>query len=149
MITTTHPKNLTIRQALTPHDRCLYGCKFKHRQYVNVTNNHLMVPFIIDSAGHIARSSMHFLEAIFRKISFKSQIPFSNIKQYWLKTISSTLHQGITSEIIICEKSSQSHALALQGLNSQEHNHFIENVLTHERESYSDSSPVFEASLRD
>ena len=133
MITTTHPKDLSIKQALTPHDRCLYGCKFKHRQYANVTNNHLMVPFIIDSAGHIARSSMFFLEAIFRKISLQSQIPFSNIKQYWLKTISSTLHQGITTEIIICEKSSKSHALALQGLDSLAQNQCIDNILTRER----------------
>jgi hypothetical protein len=148
MITTTHPKDLSIKQALTPHDRCLYGCKFKHRQYTNVTNSHLMVPFIIDSAGHIARSSMFFLEAIFRKISLQSQIPFSNIKQYWLKTISSILHQGITTDIIICEKSSKSHSLALQGLDSLAQNQFVDNILTHERESFSDSNPVFEASLR-
>jgi len=148
MITTTHPMHLNSKQALTPHNRCLYGVKYKLTQYATVSNNHLLVPVVIDSAGHIAPSTMHFLESIFRKISSSNQISFSQTKNYWLKMISCALHQGITADICNIETISRRHNLLLKGSNSTAKHDFLDSIAVHERDSMTDSSAMFERSLR-
>ena len=149
MITTTHPKEFTIKQAKTPHDRCLYGVKFKHDKYATVTNSNMLVPIVIDSAGHIAPSSMQFLNAIFHKISTNNQIPFSKTQSYWLKMISCAVHKGITADIINVEKSSRLHNLALQGLNSNAKHDCVDAIFILEHDSVSDSNPQHENALRE
>ena len=149
MITTTHPAGFTNIQALTPHDRCLYGVKYKLDQYATVTNNHLLVPIIFDSAGHMAKVSMHLLDAICRKISSSNQIPFSVTKNYWLKKISCALHQGITADITNIEKSAKRHRVTLQGVNTTAKQDCVDTIFIHERESMSDSNPMYEKSLRE
>ena len=95
-------KEITMRTAAQPDYTVLRGEREKRSQY-NVVKDQTMfqlVPFVVDSQGHMGPEAKGLFSKLCHRVAFSSNIPISIIQSYWVRKLSCRLMKAIARRAI-------------------------------------------------